>query len=249
MLCHGITATRNFIVHGSVTLARSGHEQIAYDARAHGESDPAPEGGGYTYAELADDLEAVIAARVPDGPVVLAGASMGAHTVIARALRDLERISALVVITPVQTGTPPSEETLERWGRLADALESGGVDGFMDAFEAGYDADPAWKEAIMRFTRARMEQHRHPDAVADVMRQIARTQPFDSLDELESIELPTLVVADHDDADPLHPYAVAEAYAEKIPNARLVSEEKGESPLAWKGGLLSREIAEFIAGL
>ncbi|HWC08765.1 MAG TPA: hypothetical protein VG458_06910, partial [Solirubrobacterales bacterium] len=50
-----------------------------------------------------------------------------------------------------------------------------------------------------------------------------------------------------DEADPGHPYAVAEAYADALPRARLVSEGRGESPLAWQGGKLSRELAAFCA--
>ncbi len=65
--------------------------------------------------------------------------------------------------------------------------------------------------------------------------------------ELESLTVPTLVVASHDAADPGHPYAVAQAYAERIPAARLVSEAEGQSPLAWQGGRLSREIEAFCA--
>ena len=52
--------------------------------------------------------------------------------------------------------------------------------------------------------------------------------------------MPALVVASHDEADPGHPYAAAAAYAEALPRARLISEEEGESPLAWQGGKLSR---------
>jgi hypothetical protein len=53
------------------------------------------------------------------------------------------------------------------------------------------------------------------------------------------------VVASRDQADPGHPYAVAEAWSQAIPGARLTSEEAGQSPLAWQGGRLSRAIAEF----
>ena len=55
------------------------------------------------------------------------------------------------------------------------------------------------------------------------------------------------MVASHDVADPGHPYAVAAAYAESLPQARLISEEEGASPLAWQGGRLAREIASFCA--
>ena len=46
-----------------------------------------------------------------------------------------------------------------------------------------------------------------------------------------------------DEVAPEHPYAVGERYAYAIPGAELVSEEPGASPLAWRGGQLSRVIA------
>jgi hypothetical protein len=39
---------------------------------------------------------------------------------------------------------------------------------------------------------------------------------------------------------------MAEAWADALPDARLVSEEPGKSPLAWQGGRLSRAIDEFL---
>ncbi len=101
----------------------------------------------------------------------------------------------------------------------------------------------------LRFTRERMELHRHPEALADALRAMPHTQPFDGVAELESLDIPALVVASHDDADPAHPYAVAEAWAQSIPGATFVSEEPGEAPLAWQGGKLAREIAEFCERL
>jgi hypothetical protein len=56
-------------------------------------------------------------------------------------------------------------------------------------------------------------------------------------------------VPSRDEADPGHPYAIGERYAEAIPGARLVSEEPGRSPLAWQGGQLSRVIADTAASL
>jgi hypothetical protein len=67
------------------------------------------------------------------------------------------------------------------------------------------------------------------------------------MSELEFVDVPALVVASQDVADPGHPYAVADAYADRLPRARLVSEGEGESPLAWQGGRLAREIASFCA--
>jgi 3-oxoadipate enol-lactonase len=244
VLLHGITATRRYVVHGSKVLARRGYRQISYDARGHGQSDPAPPHDGYSYAELVADLDAVLDAEVADRRVVLAGHSMGAHTAVSYALARIDRLAGLVVIGPTYMGFV-DEQALAGWDRLADGLERGGVDGFMAAYDRGLD--PAWRETILGFTRRRMLEHRHPDAVARALREVPRSAPFETLSELEFCDLPALVVASRDAADPSHPYSVAAAYAESLPEARLTSEAEGESPLAWQGGRLSREIASFCA--
>jgi pimeloyl-ACP methyl ester carboxylesterase len=248
VLCHGITATRRYVVHGSRVLERAGHEVVAYDARGHGESDPAPVGEGYGYPQLVGDLEAVAAAAIGDEPFVLAGHSMGAHTAVAYALRNRERLAGLVVIGPTYTGAT-SAATLAYWDGLAAALEDGGADGFVAYIDRNQETDPAWRDSVLRFTRERIGRHRHPEALVEALRQVPRSRPFESMAELESLDLPALVVASHDAADPGHPRHVAEAYAERLPRARLTGEGEGESPLAWQGGRLSREIAAFYAEL
>jgi pimeloyl-ACP methyl ester carboxylesterase len=244
VLLHGLTATRRYVVHGSKVLARRGYRQISYDARGHGQSDPAPRHGGYSHTELVADLEAVLDAEVGDRRVLLAGHSMGAHTAVSHALARGDRLAGLVVIGPTYMGFV-DEQALAGWDRLADGLERGGVDGFMDAYDRGLD--PAWRETILGFTRRRMLEHRHPGAVARALREVPRSAPFEAISELEFCDLPALVVASRDTADPSHPYSVAAAYAESLPEARLISEAEGESPLAWQGGRLSREIASFCA--
>jgi len=245
VLCHGVTATRRYVHHGSRTLERAGHEVIAYDARGHGESDPAPPGEGYGYPWLVADLERVVAARVgEEGRFVLAGHSMGAHTAVAYALAHPERLLGLVAIGPVYTGQV-SAESLAYWDGLATALEQGGVDGFVGYIDRNQSTDPAWRQSVLAFTRARMLLQRHPEALVQALREVPRSRPFGSMAELEQLDVPALVVASHDAADPGHPYAAAAAYAARLPRADLISEEEGQSPLAWQGGRLSRELAAF----
>ena len=199
MLCHGITATRRQVLHGSRALPRAGHTVVSYDARGHGESDPAPQGEGYVYPELVADLEAVVAAQVGEGRLALAGHSMGAHTAVAYALAHPERVAALVVVGPVYDGAA-SERVARATGTASPAaLESGGIDGFVDYIERVQGIDPAWRDSVMRFTRERMGAHRHLDAVAEALREVPRSRPFESLEELEGLEVPALVVASGDD--------------------------------------------------
>jgi pimeloyl-ACP methyl ester carboxylesterase len=261
VLCHGLTATRRSVVHGSRRLERGGFAVIAYDARGHGESDPAPASLGYEYLELVDDLGAVIEDQAGEGPVFLAGHSMGAHAAVAFSLRHPERVAGLIAIGPTHTGTHApftadsagsgarvDEESPAYWDGLAEALERGGIDGFVDYIGSAQEIASPWRDSVLRFTRERMERHRHLEAIVRALREVPRSEPFDAA-ELESLAVPTLVVASNDAADPGHPYAIAAEYAERIPGAQLISEEEGQSPLAWQGGRLSREIENFCREL
>jgi 3-oxoadipate enol-lactonase len=247
VLCHGITATRRYVLHGSKALPRAGHAVITYDARGHGESDPAGAGESYGYPELVKDLERVVEERLDEGQrFLLGGHSMGAHTAVAYALCHPERLAGLAVIGPTYMGAI-RQSSLDYWDGLAAALESDGVDGFVAYIGERQGIDGRWRDSVLRFTRERMLRQQHPEALVRALREVPRSQPFDSLDELRDLQVPALVVASNDDADPGHPYAAAAAYAEALPQARLLSEAEGESPLAWQGGKLSRALAAFYA--
>jgi 3-oxoadipate enol-lactonase len=241
VLLHGLTATRRYVVMGSKNLERGGHRVIAYDARGHGKSAPAD---GYGYDTLAADLGAVLDDRGIDR-AVLAGASMGAHTLVRFALEHPERAAALVVITPAYDPDAP-ERDLDRWDRLARGLREGGVEGFLEAYGEPRVPEP-FRDTVRTVLRQRLSAHEHPDAVADALEQVPRSPAFAAWDDLGALDLPVTVVASRDEADPEHPFATGERYAEAIPGAELVTEEPGKSPLAWQGGQLSRVIAETAA--
>jgi pimeloyl-ACP methyl ester carboxylesterase len=241
VLLHGLTATRRYVVMGSKALERGGHRVIAYDARGHGQSAPA---SPYSYPALAGDLERVLDDTGVER-AVLAGASMGAHTLIRFAREHPERALALVIITPA-FDPDGSEGDLERWDALSDGLRTGGVEGFVAAYGEP-DVPAAMRDTVRTVLRQRLSAHEHPDAVADALREVPRSRAFESWDDLARLDLPVTVVASRDEADPGHPYAIGERYAAVIPSAQLLSEEPGKSPLAWQGGQLSRVIAETAA--
>ena len=247
VLLHGLTATRRYVVMGSRSLERDGHRVIAYDARGHGASTPAPDPGDYGYERLATDLLAVLDAREVDR-AVLAGASMGAHTLVRFALDHGDRAAGLVIITPAfePDDGQDEERRLARWDALAEGLREGGVEGFVEAY--GEPKVPEqWRETVIKVLHQRLGAHEHPEAVADALRVVPRSRPFEDWAELAELDLPAVVVPSRDEADPEHPYAVGERYANAIPGARLVSEEPGSSPLAWQGSRLSKVIAEVAA--
>jgi 3-oxoadipate enol-lactonase len=247
VLLHGLTATRRYVVMGSRALERSGHRVVGYDARGHGQSTPAPAADAYGYDELAADLAAVLD-ELEVGRAVLAGASMGAHTALRLALDAPERVAALVAITPgYDSQTADNPDRLARWDALAAGLRQGGVEGFVAAY--GEPAVPErWRDTVRQVLRQRLSSHEHPEAVADALSVVPRSHPFGALDDLGAIEAATVIVASRDEADPEHPFALAQAYADAIPGARLVSEDEGQSPLAWQGGRLAAVIAAAASG-
>jgi pimeloyl-ACP methyl ester carboxylesterase len=83
VLVHGWTCSTLFWA-PVVRLLAADHRVVAYDQRGHGRSGRPATRTGYGTDVLADDLQAVLEAVVPDGQqAVLAGHSMGGMTIMA----------------------------------------------------------------------------------------------------------------------------------------------------------------------
>jgi len=245
VLAHGLSATRRYVVHGSRLLPRAGYRVIAYDARGHGDSSPAPDRGAYEYEHLVADLAGMLD-ELGLERVVLAGASMGAAATLAFAVEHPERVAALVQITPAHLGLPRTDDhELARWDALADGLERDGAEGFLRVYGEP-PVEQRFRKLVREAIRQRLERHAHPAAVADAIRVVVRSRAFDGVLALERVAAPTLVVASRDDLDPEHPLEVAQLYREHIESAELVTEEPGSSPLAWRGAALSRAMDDFL---
>lgn len=243
LLLHGLTATRRYVLHGSRTLERAGYRILSYDSRGHGASDPADGQTGYAYADLGDDLHAVMDSLGLDS-AILVGHSMGGHLAARMAITAPERVNALVLGAPAHLGRPSHDP--DRWDRLADGLEFGGPEGMWDALE--HSPDPEWHAKVQTVVLQRLRRHLHPHAVADALRATPRSAAFDGLDALEAIRCPTLVIGTHDRFDAEHPLAVAREYEARIPGAMFAIEDEGTAPLTWRGGALSKAIAAFLHG-
>jgi pimeloyl-ACP methyl ester carboxylesterase len=242
VLLHGLSATRRNVVQGSRHLIKRGYRLIAYDARGHGGSSP---GRRYEYADLVDDLEAVLA-HLGVERTALVGSSMGAATAMAFTLEHPERVAALVQITPAYTGYARTGAVDgDAWERMAVELERGGVDAFVEVAQPE-GLPERWREIAREATRQRMERHEDPTAVAAALRQIPRSAAWKGLEALRDLDVPVLIVGSRDEADGLHPLGVAEEYARKLPRGELVVEDRGKSPLAWQGARLSGVIGDFL---
>jgi pimeloyl-ACP methyl ester carboxylesterase len=89
---HGWTLTKHTwdqVASGLPKAAGSQLRTLRFDLRGHGESDPAQPGSA-SIQRCADDLAELIGARAPEGPIVLAGHSMGGMTIMALAEQHAE---------------------------------------------------------------------------------------------------------------------------------------------------------------
>ena len=190
---------------------------IAYDARGHGASDPAPRPTPTTTPTSPATSLRVLDERGIER-AVLAGASMGAHTRAAlRARRTPSASPGWSSITPAYDPDADGRGGLARWDALSDGLRTGGVEGFVEAYGEPHVPERG-ATRVLTVLRQRLRRHEHPEAVADALRAVPRSRAVRRARRARARSTaPTVVVADRDEADPGHPLAVGERYAARDP--------------------------------
>lgn len=146
---------------------------------------------------------------------IFGGISMGSGIAINLALRAPKRIRALILIRPawLDAGSP------ESLAMLADAApylkQADGLANFQARadFQAFQKAVPKAAESLLGVFGA----HQRPELDKVLLNMVA-DQPFASMQDLEKIDCPCLIIAN--DTDPLHPVFMAEAIHNKIPNSQ-----------------------------
>ncbi len=207
LLLHGLTATRRYVVMGSKILERSGHRVIQYDARAHGRSSAAPTPADYTYDLLGEDAIAVLDALGVQRAVLAGRLDGGPHAAErrpapSRARRRPGRDHARLQRRP--RARAGSAGTLGPLGRGAAPRRRGGVRRGLRVPQG----DPSFAQTVIKVTRQRLSLHEHPEALADALQALPRSEPFQTLAELSAITVPSAVVVSSDAADPEHPYDI-----------------------------------------
>ena len=97
VLSHGYGLNLDFW-HVQRLALRGRYRLVLWDQRGHGRSERGPKGSA-TIDQVGEDLEDVIAATCPEGPLVLLGHSMGGMAVMAMASRRPELVAERVVGT------------------------------------------------------------------------------------------------------------------------------------------------------
>jgi pimeloyl-ACP methyl ester carboxylesterase/DNA-binding CsgD family transcriptional regulator len=207
---------------------------VRYDRPGAGMSDPT----GPLITSLADEVAALSAVVDAAGDKVsLFGGSSGSCAAMAYAAAHPDRVERLVLYGSYARGaeiaTAEARESLlalvgRHWGVGSRIL----ADLFLPT------ATPAERDEFVRFQRASLSAEK-------AVRSLAAVYAFDVEDQLDTIEVPTLVLHRRDDR--AIPFALGRDVAARIPGATFVPLD-GTDHLPWRGDAesLVRAVREFL---
>jgi pimeloyl-ACP methyl ester carboxylesterase len=257
---HGYTVTSECWaaqVRDLTGLARPGGLRIVlYDQRGHGASGSG-EAANNTIEQLGHDLDAVLRQRVPGGPVVLAGHSMGGMTIMALAEQRPElfgsRVAAAALVDTSSAGM--AEVTLGLPAALATvparlipyADRTAPIQRRAERFRA-VDSDLArWVNARVAFGKeatgaaleamTRMQAPMHLETMAAFLPTFAVHDRTGVLGPLKSV--PTLILVG--ERDVLTPPSHSRIIADALPDARFVE-------VAGSGHMSMMEVPDVVTG-
>jgi pimeloyl-ACP methyl ester carboxylesterase len=214
-----------------LSLLSEDRRVISYDHRGSGATVAPVE--SITFDRLVDDVFTVLDAHDADR-CVLAAMSMAAGIALGAALRDPGRISALVLVDPLDLRGGPRES--DPFSLALGEDYPGAVDRFVNACVPEPDSDH-----IKRWGRQILDRASQDAALT--LYQVAMS--LDLRGELGHITQPTLII--HGDTDLIAPLESARWLAETLPNARLVVlEGAGHVPIMTRSHDVAREIRSFL---
>jgi 3-oxoadipate enol-lactonase len=213
VLIQGLGADKNLWALQRLALARN-YYAIAIDNRGAGRSDKPY--GDYSLVQMADDTISVLDhAGVDEAHVV--GASMGGVIAQILAIRHPGRVRSLTLACTACQQHPWRRELLGEWARIAGEKGMRAMTNSAARWTIGPRSLRRISPAVGWLGPLAMSRPTHAFA-AQVGAILAA--PEDLSDELEQIDVPTLVMVGNQDI--LTPRGDSEELAERIPTAELV---------------------------
>lgn len=237
---------------------------LCYDLRGHGQSDPARPGTA-TIVALADDLAGLLRAEV-EGPVVLAGHSMGGMAIMALAQRHPELVAQRVVgavfvstscgdLMPLDFGLRPGlarlvfrgEPHLMRWASASRRL----LDRKLTTRRVGLiQPGVRWLQFGEHPRRADVELAARCVAQGRPANLVNFRSTFDDHDQAVALaefrHIPTLVMGGT--LDRLTPFRHSEVIAAVLPDATLVRYDgAGHMVMLERAEQIADRIGELVA--
>ena len=189
---------------------------VSMDCRGHGETRPLGVGEKLTLDHLVQDLLALMD-HLQFNRAVIGGISMGAALTLRLAVEFPDRIRGLILSRPAWL-EGPNPKNIEIFTTIASLIQQHGpVDGRERFLQSAL-----YQEILAESTESAASlvgQFDGPRAQETHIKldKIVRDAPIRSLDELKTISIPTLVLANRQ--DPIHPYGFGKILASKISGA------------------------------
>ncbi|TCP55223.1 thioesterase domain-containing protein [Tamaricihabitans halophyticus] len=167
---------------------------------------PAPRPG----ARLAEHYLDELTRHAGEGPILAGGLSFGAHLAAEWALANPDRCAGLLLALPAWHGAPDEAPAALAAHASADAVAALGVPA---ALRAATEGIPDWLAAELR-----RSWPSYGAELATSLRVAAR-RAAPAAEALETLAIPTGLGGFRD--DPVHPIAMAESWATRLPAATL----------------------------
>jgi pimeloyl-ACP methyl ester carboxylesterase len=216
VICHGLTGDRNAAKELFSDL--TGCRLIALDARAHGMTVPLGPESKLCFAQFAADLRALLEHLEID-KAVIGGISMGAGIAVRTAIDFPKLVRGLILIRPAWLDSR-FPENLSLLPLIAQLLKEYGFENWQRA----YDQHPLVQQFKQLDPSLVDSTRRHFDAPLAIERSarlvcLPGDRPIKDWHEVESLDVPALVIGC--EADAAHPAPFAETWAAHLPRASL----------------------------
>jgi len=220
-----------------------GFRLIAFDCRAHGKTRPVGDHEKIGIASFADDLRALMD-HLEIRQAIVGGISMGAAVSLNFTLRDPQRVRGLVQSRAAWLGEPNGANA-KLFGRIAGWIRRYGAAAGLDQYYRSELYRQMLEESpdVARSLAGQFESPRAAETVVKLER-IPHDTPCQGLDELSTIAVPTLVLANRH--DPVHPYLFGTKLAETIAGAEFVEVTAKSVSEVQHGEDVQKYLAEFL---
>jgi pimeloyl-ACP methyl ester carboxylesterase len=216
VICHGLTGDLNAAKEMFADLP--GRRLIAADARAHGMTEPLGLESKLCFSQFAADLRALLSHLEIDRAVI-GGISMGAGIAVRTAIDFPDLVRGLILIRPAWLDAQ-FPENLSLLPLIAQLVKDHGLEQWQQEF----DQHPLVNEfkkldpSLVDSTRRQFEAPLAIERSARLVR-LPGDRPIRDWQEVESLDIPTLVIGC--EADAAHPMHFAETWATHLPRASL----------------------------
>lgn len=196
----------------------AGFRLILYDNRGHGKTSQPGAVDRLNFSTMADDAAMLLNLLSIDRAVV-GGVSMGAGIALAFCLKYPHRARAAILARPAWLNKP-APPNLAMFPAIAALVQEAGLEQARKFFEQS-NIYATWKEHYPPAASSidALFAGRSPEAIVATYQAIPRSTPYHIVEALKYVDVPALVLANHN--DPIHPFEYAEAWVNALPNAQL----------------------------